>query len=96
MKNHEISCRAVVEDESSDEVSLRRIKDGLLQTDPWHAKLGALKAIANIHRGLGSRPLWHLRDAVMQEIQMRTASLLDDASHLIETGPTNAPQPGQV
>ena len=67
---HDSSGGSVVDDESSDEVNLRRIKAGLHQTDsdPWHAKLGALKAMANIHKGLGTSPLWHLREAVMEEL----------------------------
>ena len=73
--HHESSRGTVVEDESSDDVSLKRIKDSLNGSDPWHAKLGALKEIANIHRGLGSTPLWHLRDAVMQELESRSSSL---------------------
>lgn len=69
---HASSGGSVVEDESSDEINLRRIKAGLHQidTDPWHAKLVALKAIANIHRGLGTSPLWHLREAVMEELEV--------------------------
>ena len=78
--HHDISGGTVVSDESADDVNLRRIKESLQRLDPWRAKLSALKEMANIHKGLGTAPLWHLRDAVMQELEHQTAGSYADVS----------------